>query len=484
VLAFVTAAAAVVSDGNAAVALAPCIAALLVWSIWKFPLRLPMLVLLALAWVLEIPGDAFASGRVRTPLHAIGAVLFAKLNGIVPIDALVVSGFDILLLLFAVVVIHRHATHSRVDRAAWLESPRPMRQLAVLSLVAVGWMMIMGLARGGSFRFSLWQVNRHLYLPLVYLLMAEALRGPIDAPAIGRIVLGVGVFRAAEAIILRQMNPSTDAFPHATTHHDSVLFVTCVAILLATLLEQPTKRGFKLFALLVPIYLWGMMANNRRLSWTELTMVVLFFFIITPWGRVKRSCARAVVISILPLAIYAAAGWNSQGGRLFGPVRTFRSLFDADVDSSTRWRDWENYDLVTTFTQNPVFGTGFGRPFTEAIKLPDVTRSYDLEPYIPHNSVLGLWAFGGLIGFALLWAIYPAGMFFTVRAYRWSRTSAERIAALGAAAVQICYLMQGYGDLGFGTWGPVFTVAAAYAIVGKICVANGAWPAGSPRQVR
>jgi len=46
-------------------------------------------------------------------------------------------------------------------------------------------------------------------------------------------------------------------------------------------------------------------------------------------------------------------------------------------------------------------------------------------------------------------------MFFTVRAYRWSRTPVERITALGAAAVQICYLMQGYGDLGFGTWGPV-----------------------------
>ncbi len=25
--------------------------------------------------------------------------------------------------------------------------------------------------------------------------------------------------------------------------------------------------------------------------------------------------------------------------------------------------------------------------------------------------------------------------------------------------------MQGYGDLGFGTWGPVFTVATAYALV-------------------
>ena len=41
--------------------------------------------------------------------------------------------------------------------------------------------------------------------------------------------------------------------------------------------------------------------------------------------------------------------------------------------------------------------------------------------------------------------------------------------------MQICYLMQGYGDLGFGHWGSVFTIAAGYALVGKICVANGGW---------
>jgi hypothetical protein len=404
-------------------------------------------------------------------------VLFAKLNGVIPVEALVFSGFDILLLVFAAVIIYRHANHSRIDRIGWVESPRPIRQLAVLSLLAVAWMMLFGLSRGGSFRFSLWQVNRHLYLPLVYLLMAEALRGPIDAVAVGRIVLGVGVFRSAEAIILRQMYPSTWSFPHATTHHDSVLFATCVAILLAMVLERPTKRSLKICALLLPIFLWGMIANNRRLVWTELAIAGAFFFLITPLGRVKRFFVRALVISIFPLLIYGAAGWSSQGGRLFGPVRTFRSLFDAEVDSSTRWRDWENYDLVHTFSQNPLFGSGFGHPFIQAIKLPDITKDYELEPYIPHNSVLGLWAFGGLFGFALLWVIYPVGMFFTVRAYRWSRTPAERITALGAAAVQICYVMQGYGDLGFGTWGPVFTVAASYALVGKICVANGAWPA-------
>jgi O-antigen ligase len=222
-----------------------------------------------------------------------------------------------------------------------------------------------------------------------------------------------------------------------------------------------------------------MIANNRRLVWVEVAMVAVFFFLVTPMGRVKRFFVRSLVISLVPLLLYVAAGWSSQGGTSFGPVRTLRSLFDANLDASTRWRDWENYDLVVTFKQNPLFGAGFGHPYVEEIKLPDVTKSYELEPYIPHNSVLGLWAFGGLAGFALLWMIYPVGMFFTVRAYRWSRTPVERVTALAAAAVQVCYLMQGYGDLGFGTWGPVFTVATSYALVGKICVANGAWPATS-----
>jgi hypothetical protein len=463
-------------NGNAAIALGPCLAAILVWAIWVLPLRGPMLTLLVLSWTLEISGDAFANNVVQTPLRLLGALLFAKLNLTVPVDALVFSGFDVLLLLFAVVVVYRHTTHSRIDRVGWVEAARPIRQFAVLALVALAWMMFFGLWRGGNSRFALWQVMRHLYLPLVYLLMGEALRGAVDAMAVGRIVLGVGIFRSAEALILRQIFPSTETFPHATTHHDSVLFATCVAILMAMLLERPTRRTLKISALLLPIYLGAMIANNRRLVWTELGMVVAFFFLITSWGRVKRFVARALVLSLVPLLIYAAAGWSSQS-RIFGPVRTFRSMFDSSVDASTRWRDFENYDLVFTFSQNALFGSGFGHPFIEAVKLPDVTMTYELEPYVPHNSVLGLWAFGGLFGFALLWAIFPVGMFFTVRAYRWSRTPAERITALGAAAVQICYVMQGYGDLGFGTWGPVLSVAAAYALVGKICVANGAWPA-------
>jgi O-antigen ligase len=477
-LGLATIAAVVVGNGNPAVALGPCLVALLLWVIWALPLRIPMLTLLLLSWTVEIAGDAFAGEVVQTPLQAVGSLLFAKLNLIVPVDALVFRGFDILILVFAVVIVYRHATRSQIDRAGWVEAPRPIRQVAVLVLVALAWMTFFGVMRGGSSRFALWQVTRHLYLPLVYLLMTEALRGAPDAMSVGRIVLGAGVFRSAEALILRWKFPSTETFPCPTTHHDSVLFATCVAILLAMILERPTARTLKACAVLLPIYLGGMIANNRRLVWGELALVTVFFFLITPMRRFKRFFLRALVVSLLPLLIYVAAGWSSHS-TIFGPVRTFRSMFDSGVDGSTRWRDWENYDLIFTFRQNPLFGSGFGHPFIDEIKLPDITSAYELEPYVPHNSVLGLWAFGGLVGFALLWAVFPVGMFFTVRAYRWSRTPAERITALGAAAVQICYVLQGYGDLGFGTWGPVFSVATAYALVGKICVANGAWPAAA-----
>src|SRR5260370_29028926 len=131
--------------------------------------------------------------------------------------------------------------------------------------------------------------------------MAEALRGPIDAAAVGRILLGAGVFRSAESIILRQIYPSTWSFPSTTTHHDSVLFATCVAILLAMVLERPTRRSLKICALLLPIFLAAMVANNRRLAWTELTMVVIFFFLITSLGRIRRFLVRTMVISLVPL---------------------------------------------------------------------------------------------------------------------------------------------------------------------------------------
>jgi len=473
-LAMATVVAVLVGSGNLAIALAPLLAVLALGALWFTPLRYTLAALLALAWCLEAPADVFADGRIHTPWEMLGRLLWGKLNLVIPFSPLVMTGFDLIALFLFVVVVHRHVQKSTIDRVGWVDTPRPLTTFALLSVGAVVWMSLYGLARGGSFRFILWQSVRWLYLPILYAFMRQGLRGPQDAPMIGKVVLGAGLFRAAEAIALRFKFPSVQMMSHATSHHDSVLFASCVAILAAQVLEMPSRRTLRLFALLVPIYLWGMVANNRRVVWTELALVALVFWLVTPWRPLKIRLARLAVWSVVPLLLYGRLGWNSQSG-IFAPVQKVRSMVDSKRDASTLWRDLENFNLVFTYADNPLLGSGFGHPFVEKVKLPDVTNVYELEPYVPHNSVLGLWAFGGLLGFSLLWALFPVGIFFAVRAYRFARTAEERVTALSALAVQICYIMQGYIDLGFGTWGSVFTVAASYALVGKMCVANGAW---------
>src|SRR5262249_49621431 len=211
-----------VGDGNIALALAPSLVALLVLALWLLPLRVPMLALLVLAWAVEAPGDVFGAGLVQTPWKRLGELLWAKLNGIIPFPPLVLTGFDLVALLLFGAVAYRQLHGSTLDRSEeWVDTPRILGGFIWLSLGAAVWMSVYGLVRGGSFRFLLRQAYRWLYIPIVYALMRQALRGGVDARTVGKLVLGVGLFRACEAILIRWMFPSVEVAPHATTHHDS-----------------------------------------------------------------------------------------------------------------------------------------------------------------------------------------------------------------------------------------------------------------------
>src|SRR5215469_17718767 len=182
-LAFLTVAAIRVGDGNLGLALAPSLLAMLILALWLLPLRVPMLVLLAMAWAIEAPGDAFACDLLITPWRRVGAVLWGKLNDVVKFSPLVFSGLDLVALLLFAVVAYRQLHRSTLDRSAeWVDTPRPLGTFIWLSLAAVAWMDLYGLSRGGSFRFILWQSTRWLYVPIVYALMRQALRGGVDAP--------------------------------------------------------------------------------------------------------------------------------------------------------------------------------------------------------------------------------------------------------------------------------------------------------------
>ena len=110
------------------------------------------------------------------------------------------------------------------------------------------------------------------------------------------------------------------------------------------------------------------------------------------------------VTASLPAAMllaYTAAFWNSSSTAAF-PAQAIRSQISptegADA-SSDLYRIIENVNLELTIESNPLLGTGFGRPFNIYIPMPDISGTFPLWNYLPHNSVLFIWLNAGLLGF-------------------------------------------------------------------------------------
>jgi O-antigen ligase len=473
----------VAGNGNLALALAPALIFGVLCAIWKLPLRYPALALIFLALTLENPSDVPACGLWRSPLYTVGALLLTHLNVTIPLRPLIFSGLDLVLGYLIFVTFCRHMLRPARDRAV-APGARPMRTLALACLAGAFWMWTYGMARGGAdFGSSLWQVQRVIYLPIIFLLFRHAFRGPRDHEAIGKVLVFAACARALLAIYIRQTVPPPPGEPallYATTHTDSMLFAGAACILVALLVEHHDRKR-TLFALLaLPLVIAGAIANNRRLVWVELGVALLVLFFASRWTPVKRKIAQGVIVTMPVIFIYAGVGWESSAS-LFRPVQIARSVIDSKADASTEWRDWENYNLFYTFKESPVLGTGYGHGYVEIVKLPDISSSYSLYRYIPHNSILGLWAYGGLVGFTAEWLTLVAALFLAARAYRFAHEPLDRVAALSVIGIVVTYLVHCYGDMGLGTWAAVFTVGPALVVASQLAVATGAWPAAARR---
>ena len=147
---------------------------------------------------------------------------------------------------------------------------------------------------------------------------------------------------------------------------------------------------------------------------------------------------------------------------------------DSDVDQSTLYRDLENFNLLYTLSFNQLIGTGFGHPFAEVIKMADISFFKEYR-FLPHNSILGLWAFTGLFGFTALSAALVMGVLCAARSYNVAHTHDQRIASFCALAMVVIYEIQCYGDIGFADRIGIFLVGPALGVAGQLAVSTGAW---------
>ncbi|HYQ44911.1 MAG TPA: O-antigen ligase family protein [Polyangiaceae bacterium] len=458
---------------------APFVLVLLIVAMTRVPLRASLLTLMFFVLTLDNPAEGFASGRWKSPVHEIGGLLLNHINTRTGVKALFMSGQDILLVALLLIAISRERSGSKIDRIGRVPTPRPMVKLVFVSFAGTAFTFLSGLIRGGDTGIMLWQMDRVLYLPLVFWLFHMGLRGPADHLAVGKVVLGAAALRALEATyIIHTVYEAPDdngivaILPYATTHNDSMLFAMAFVVCLALAYTRAGKKYTRLALGLLPVLILGMISNHRRLVWVHVALVVLALYLVTPSNPLRRKVQR-VGLMLSPLAfIYCLAGWNS-GSRLFKPVQTLRSVVDSKSDNSTLWRDIENFDLISTIKQNPIFGVGYGNPYLEIVPLPAV--DYPLEKYLPHNSILGLLSAAGYVGFAAMTLLWAVGAFFAMRAYYGATNAIDRAAAICAFGAVLVYLIQCWGDLGLGAPNGVWLIAPALAVAGKLAAATGGW---------
>jgi hypothetical protein len=469
VLAALTVGAAIVSNGNVAMAVAPVAAVCLVTVLVKVPLRYSAFALMFAGLTFENPAEDSGCDLWKSPLYPLGKLLLDQLKQTIPVGALVMTGTDLVLLLLLGGYVYRRAKGLTIDMVGAVPTPRPLIAAALAYLGAVMLSLLWGAATGGDFRFILWQVQRNIYMPLMFLFMQTAFQGVQYRRSLGRLIVTAACVRSLMAIWVHHKFPEA---PYGTTHADSMLFATGFCIVLITFMEARDRRSLLRCLAILPLLTWGMIANNRRLVWVEIGETMAFVVIFTRWTRFKIKLVRRILYAVPVIGIYCRVGWNSSSG-IFKVASMLRTIVDSKTDSSTAWRDTENYNLASTFGHHPPLGSGYGHPFDMVVPTSEV---YPLERYVPHNSILGLWAFLGYVGFSLVWMLLIVGIYFAIRTYRMAKDPTDRATALSAYAAIIIYVLHCYGDMGMGTWTSLYLVPTALTLSGKLAVTVGAWP--------
>ncbi len=401
------------------------------------------------------------------------------MNTVTGVKPLFMSGMDILLGALVLIACQREFGGAKIDRIGRVPTPRPLVRLAFVSLAGTAFVFVTGALRGGDFGATLWQIDRVVYLPVVFLLCHLGFRGPADHLALGKVVVFAAALRAIAATIIIHTvymppdeNGIVSILAYATTHGDSVLFATGFIVLLALAFTSAGRRSMRVVYIVLPILVLGMISNHRRMVWVQVGLVPIALYLVTPTNALKRKIQR-IAAYLSPIAlIYVAVGWNS-GNSMFKPVRILRTVVDSKSDNSTLWREIENFDLIYTIKGNLLFGTGYGHPWEMVIPLPAV--EYSLEPYLPHNSILGMLSYSGYFGYAAMTLLWVAGAFFAMRGYYAATKPIDRAAAISCFGLVPIYLIQCWGDLGLGAPNAVYLLAPALALSGKLAVATGAW---------
>ena len=434
-----------------------------------------MCAVLFVAWTAEWPlanDNLLYCGLWRSPFQVLGP-LFVSVPGIN------LFPWQLLLMALAPVCL---LWPGAFRKRAW-----SMDAAIVISFASVALTFLWGWTRGGSPYNAYYQLWRFLVGLLVGLLLLSVIRRSRDLKALGLTVLLAALVRGTLCIYFywEVVRGRIDPPPaYMTTHDDSLLFVAGVAISLSWALARGTGRAWLAAALVSAHLLYAIVLNDRRLAWIELLLAVVLMFLL-PQGKARRRMTRSLLFAAPVLVVYTAVGWGREEA-VFAPLQAVASTSGYE-DNSTLARQAEVRNLLYTMwvAGNPILGTGWGVPYQ---KVTSVYANFGAEwwqyAYLPHNSLLAMAVFGGLVGISGIWLVVPMAAFLALRGYRGGARPVDRAAAMAALCVLPAYAAQCYGDIGFQSLTGGLILGVAMAVAGKTAAWAEALPEGIRRRPR
>jgi hypothetical protein len=405
-------------------------------------------------------------GRMWTPMRLMGWFIQA-----LPIKA---SPFEILCL----VMLFTSGAQWRARCAP------PMIRAIHASLASVAFCLVYGMAKGGELKPTYTQVHTLVFCLIFALTLSRADLTRADIYRLGKALFYAALYRAFMVIMLYVffVVDLPTAPPVMSTHGDTVLF--CVGLLLAMshAIEMRTKAATRALLLSAPVILLAIVLNSRRVAWASLAAGILVLYVLLPKSAgVTRKRNRVLLVVGPILALYVAIGQGHTEG-IFQPVAAFSSMGGGQRDSSTKARDNENTGLVVMVKERPLLGTGFGHQWYEIDYSLSVPVSvFPMYHYLPHNSMLALFAFTGSVGFAGIWMVLPVSVYLNRRTHLLATNPVDRVAAAVGIVAVVVAMNQIYGDMGLIDLTPMVILGAALGAASRLAPLSGAWPSSGPR---
>jgi hypothetical protein len=354
----------------------------------------------------------------------------------------------------------------------------PMRNAILVQGATIAVWFVYGLLRGGDARAASWQTYLMMSAVVLTLVLAQRFRSASHYGVLAKALVAAAIYRAVMLwyAYFTVVRPGLIVpFPEfVTSHDDTVLWVGAILIVILDAFDRRSMAVTARTGLFLLLFLGAILWNARRLAWVSLGVSAVVMLALIPRGAMRRRVNMVTLVVGPLLAIYYFVGQGSSS-RIFKPLQSINTV-TTEEDGSTRARNNENLGLIATAqTSSPWVGTGWGEKYVCLSDKYSIAKFFELWQYIPHNSILGLLAFTGILGFAGYWLPFPTGAFFNARVARLARSQeARNCGAVGVALLVVC-ANQFYGDMGLFYTKPMYVMSACFAMAIRLPASSRLW---------